>query len=71
MILQVRAEMLHECDFLMQLFWIRAHIMHLHHVLLLRGRYRFPLIVVESGLRALVEQDLSGVVEEDPGGAVR
>jgi hypothetical protein len=71
MIFEVRPEVLHQCDLLMQFFRILRDIVHLHDVLLLRGSYRFPLVVVESGLSGLVEQYFGRVIEKHTRRTVR
>jgi len=48
MIFEVRPKVLHECHFLVKLFWIIIHIMDLHDILFLSGRDRFSFIVIES-----------------------
>jgi len=65
-ILQVRSKMLHQSHLLVQFFGVAGYIVHLHHVLLLGGRYRLSFIVIKCGLRGLVEEDLGRIVEEDP-----
>ena len=62
--------MLEEGHFLLELLGVVEERVRGHHVLLLGGRDRLPLVVVEQGvfglqgLRLVVQHDLSRVVEE-------
>ena len=63
--------MLHQCDLFVQFFRVRSDIVHLHHILLLSGSYRFPLVVIESGLCCLVKKYFGRVVEKNSSCPVR
>jgi hypothetical protein len=56
--------MLEQSHFLLQILRVISQVVSLHHILLLSLRDSFPLIVVES-VAVRVNDDLSGIIEED------
>lgn len=68
-LLEVRLEVLKQCDFLLKLLRVAGEVVLLHHVLLLVGCDCFALVVVELRAAGLGD-DLRRIVEEDACGHV-